>query len=230
MGLEPTQNPTIQETLEEMGEIEKEEEIIEVNDAPKRAKAEFIEEPIKKAEPNVVLPATVEESSSVPTIREADILNPNYGMDVKIEVATHVANILSNVLEKQDLVLYGLNKSNKEKGYVTVEGWNTLGTMLGITPITECVVPFQTKAKYGYKARVSLYQNAIIENGKLVSGTLLATAEAIATSAGFQKNEPDVYSMAQTRALGKVYRMALSWIMKLAGFEPTPAEEMPSYQ
>ena len=166
MGLEPTQNPTIQETLEDMGEIEKEEEIIEVNDAPKRAKAEFIEEPIKKAEPNVVLPATVEESSSVPTIREADILNPNYGMDVKIEVATHVANILSNVLEKQDLVLYGLNKSNKEKGYVTVEGWNTLGTMLGITPITECVVPFQTKAKYGYKARVSLYQNAIIENGE----------------------------------------------------------------
>ena len=36
MGLEPTQNPTIQETLEDMGEIEKEEEIIEVNDAPKR--------------------------------------------------------------------------------------------------------------------------------------------------------------------------------------------------
>ena len=27
-------------------------------------------------------------------------------------------------------------------------------------------------------------------------------------------------------AMGKAYRMAFSWIIKLAGYEPTPAEEM----
>jgi hypothetical protein len=32
--------------------------------------------------------------------------------------------------------------------------------------------------------------------------------------------------MAQTRAEGKAYRMLLSWLMKAAGFEATPAEEM----
>ena len=36
--------------------------------------------------------------------------------------------------------------------------------------------------------------------------------------------------MAQTRALGKAYRMALSWIVKMADYEPTPAEEMPRFK
>jgi hypothetical protein len=33
--------------------------------------------------------------------------------------------------------------------------------------------------------------------------------------------------MAQTRATGKACRLAFSWIMSLAGYEPTPAEEIP---
>jgi len=33
-------------------------------------------------------------------------------------------------------------------------------------------------------------------------------------------------SMAQTRAAGKVLRLLLGWVMTLAGYEPTPAEEM----
>lgn len=45
-----------------------------------------------------------------------------------------------------------------------------------------------------------------------------------------QKDRPSVYSMAQTRALGKAYRMALSWIVKMADYEPTPAEEMPRFK
>lgn len=43
-------------------------------------------------------------------------------------------------------------------------------------------------------------------------------------------SEFSIRSMAQTRATGKVYRLALSWIMKMAGFEPTPAEEMPNLE
>jgi len=33
--------------------------------------------------------------------------------------------------------------------------------------------------------------------------------------------------MAITRATGKAFRLSLSWIMQLAGFDPTPAEEIP---
>src|SRR5688572_13498615 len=32
--------------------------------------------------------------------------------------------------------------------------------------------------------------------------------------------------MAQTRATGKAFRMSIGWIMKLAGYEPTPSEEV----
>jgi hypothetical protein len=34
-------------------------------------------------------------------------------------------------------------------------------------------------------------------------------------------------SMAVTRATGKAFRLGFSWIMTLAGYEVTPAEEMP---
>ena len=32
--------------------------------------------------------------------------------------------------------------------------------------------------------------------------------------------------MAQTRAIGKAYRNVIGWVMKLAGYEATPSEEM----
>ena len=35
-----------------------------------------------------------------------------------------------------------------------------------------------------------------------------------------------IMSMAQTRAIGKAYRNCLAWIIRAAGYEPTPAEEM----
>ena len=41
-----------------------------------------------------------------------------------------------------------------------------------------------------------------------------------------QWDEYAICSMAQTRATGKAFRNLLSWIMKAAGFEATPAEEM----
>jgi hypothetical protein len=168
--------------------------------------------------------AVVDQEQHLP---DYAILNPEIQMRDKIEVAKDVANALSDVLDKQGLVKYGLNANNKKAGYVLAEGWNTLGTMLGITVVTEKVEPFtplrQRKGKreaYGYKATVSLYQN----------GNKLCTAEAVADSNGFQKDEFAIYSMAQTRAMGKAYRMALSWIVKLAGYEAAPAEEMPNYR
>jgi hypothetical protein len=41
-----------------------------------------------------------------------------------------------------------------------------------------------------------------------------------------QWDEYAILSMAQTRATGKAFRNLISWLMKAAGFEATPAEEM----
>ena len=74
--------------------------------------------------------------------------------------------------------------------------------------------------KFMYKATVSIRQG----------DTILSRASAMAERNNMQKDRPSVYSMAQTRALGKAYRMALSWIVKMADYEPTPAEEMPRFK
>lgn len=154
-------------------------------------------------------------------IRDADILNVNYNFDDKITVATKVASSLKNVIKTQGLSVEITNKKGQTNEYVTAEGWEVLGTMLGCTPYVEEVVeiPSAHKAKFCYKATVSIRQGDVV----------LSRAFAIAERNERQKDRPSVYSMAQTRALGKAYRMALSWIIKMAGYEPTPAEEMPKY-
>ena len=159
----------------------------------------------------------VDQQSNAPKIRDADILNMDYSFDDKIEVATKVAASLKNVIQSQDLAV-----KIGQSEYVTAEGWEVLGTMLGCTPYVESVeeIPVDHKHKFMYKATVSIRQG----------DTILSRASAMAERNNMQKDRPSVYSMAQTRALGKAYRMALSWIVKMADYEPTPAEEMPRFR
>lgn len=174
--------------------------------------------------------AVVDQQST--QLADYEILNPELPMSVKVGVATDVANCLSDLIKSQGLVKKGLNKKDPEAEYVLVEGWEVLGTMLGIVPITNVVDEIKNAKgrTVGYKARAYLYRNPIMENGEIIGGTLIATTEASATIEGFQKDTASMMSMAQTRALGKCYRMALSWIMKMAGYEGTPAEEMNTFR
>jgi hypothetical protein len=103
--------------------------------------------------------------------------------------------------------------------FTHVEGWSTLGAMLGIVPQEDGVVE---KDNGDFEATVSLIRvsdGAIIGRGSSIVGM----------DEKLWKNR-DRYarrSMATTRATGKAFRLGFSWIMTLAGFEPTPAEEMP---
>ena len=167
------------------------------------------------------------------TLPDYAILNPEIPMSVKVGVATNVANCLAPLVRQQGLVVKGLNTKDKEAEYVTVEGWEVLGTFLGIVPVTTIIKEVKSSKHdrtVGYVARATLYQNPIIENDEIVGGTVIARDEAQADKSGFQKDLFAIASMAQTRALGKAYRMGLSWIMKMAGFEGTPAEEMPKFR
>ena len=166
------------------------------------------------------------------TLPDNSILDPNIPMSTKIGVATNVANCLKDLVVSQGLVVTGLNPKQPEAEYVTVEGWEVLGTMLGIVPDTKIVEEMKNDKgrTIGFKARATLYQNPIIDDGKIVGGTVLSTAEAYCTRDDFQKKFFSMASMAQTRALGKAYRMALSWIIKMAGFEATYAEDMEGFR
>lgn len=154
-------------------------------------------------------------------LRECDILNVEYKFEDKIQVATDVATALSQVIESQQLYQkFGDNK------YVTVDGWNTLGTMLGCTPYVESVEDVTSIFGNGKRKNEKVFQATVsIRRGD----TVLARANSICSNTERGKENQDtyaIYSMAQTRAIGKCYRMALGWIIKMGGYSSTPAEEM----
>jgi hypothetical protein len=188
--------------------------------------------PVEKVEVINNKPTEIQVIDQESNLPDYAILNPDIPMSVKVDVATNVANTLAPLVRQQGLAVKGLNAQQPDAEYVTVEGWEVLGTMLGIVPDTKIVEEMKNdKGRViGFKARATLYQNPILDDGKIVGGTVLSTAEAYCTKDDFQKKFFSMASMAQTRALGKAYRMALSWIIKMAGFEATFAEDMPHFK
>lgn len=128
--------------------------------------------------------------------------------------ATAIADQLADVIRKKQL-------SNRIGGkeYVRVEGWTTLGALLGVIPREDDVKELDDG---GYLATVSLVR---ISDGAVVSRASAECGMDEDTWAGRPRYARR--SMAVTRATGKAARLAFSWIMALAGFEATPAEEMP---
>ena len=107
------------------------------------------------------------------------------------------------------------------KEFVNVEGWQYAGSRLGIVPIVEHVINLSNEQELKYQAKVTLYD--------LRHGTTVGAGFAICSNKESGKKfyqEFAIASMAQTRAIGKAYRNILAWIIRAAGYEPTPAEEM----
>lgn len=142
--------------------------------------------------------------------------------------ATEVVNLtspqavvkFSNDL-KQIIVDNKLYTPVKGKNFVNVEGWQIAGAFVGITPIVTNVENLSEGDCYKYRAEVKLVQYG--------SDTPIGYGVAICTNKEANKRNFDEYavcSMAQTRAISKAYRLAIGYLMKLAGYEATPAEEM----
>jgi hypothetical protein len=140
----------------------------------------------------------------------------------QIARATEIADAVSAVImQKKLFTVMGGN----EKKYVHCEGWTTMGALLGCFPrITETkeIEPGR------FLAVCEIYT---------ATGHLISRGEAEADikeqlklrSGDFKDRWNDKYavrSMAQTRATSKAFRIGFSWIMVLAGYAPTPAEEM----
>jgi hypothetical protein len=108
-----------------------------------------------------------------------------------------------------------------DKKYVHVEGWEALGAMTNHTAVIRCV----KEDKDYFEAVADLYDGS---NRVVSSGIARAYKEETLRQGGKRRWEQDyqVLSMAQTRAIGKAYRNKLAWIIRLAGYAPTPAEEM----
>lgn len=123
---------------------------------------------------------------------------------------------------KEMIVQNKLYTDIKGKNYVNVEGWQIAGAFTGTYPIVEKVeqIPTANQGEYKYRAEVSLRDK---DNNVVGYGVALCSNKEHGKT-GF--DEYAVASMAQTRAVGKAYRMKIGWLLKVAGYETTPAEEM----
>ena len=106
------------------------------------------------------------------------------------------------------------------KNYVNIEGWQYAGGNLGLIPVVEsCERLERPSNEISYKASVALYNQ----------GNIVGRGIAFCSNKEYKRRNADEYviaSMAQTRAEGKAYRLILGWLMKVAGYEATPSEEM----
>ena len=113
----------------------------------------------------------------------------------------------------------------KGKNYVNVEGWQIAGAFLGVFPVVEKVEELQSKpGEYKYRAEVSLRNK---EDKTVGYGVAICSNREPGKT---RFDEYAVASMAQTRAVGKAFRMNIGWLLKVAGYETTPAEEMDAVQ
>lgn len=127
------------------------------------------------------------------------------------ELATAVASIIN------DLKLFTVIKNKK---YVQCEGWTTMGAMLGIFPQITEVIKNNDNNYIEYVAKCEV---------RTLDGRLLSKAEASCSNREISKQTFEDYalrSMAETRAVSKTFRICLSWIIVLRGYEPIGSEEM----
>lgn len=131
--------------------------------------------------------------------------------------ATELAKPLAEVIRSQKLSV-----AIRGKEFVRVEGWTTLAVMCGCTPRE---VSTEATPDGVYIATIELVNiNTGVIIGRASAECGGPTDQMWAARPAFARR-----SMAQTRATGKACRLAFSWIMVLAGYEPGTAEEQPEF-
>jgi hypothetical protein len=141
--------------------------------------------------------------------------NPSYEL-INKDSMLQLSNELSKLIREK-----GLSSNIQGKQFVNVEGWQFAGASLGLMPIITDTKDLSNETVIKYMA--------VCEVRNINTGAVVATGIALCSNAEKTKRYFDEYailSMAQTRAIGKAYRNLLAWLMKAAGFEATPAEEM----
>jgi hypothetical protein len=140
------------------------------------------------------------------------------GPEQMVAMASRLATTLRAIVDKQHL--YATISGKK---YPQVEAWMTIGRMDNVVAQEESV----TRQEDG-----SFVASVILV--RLSDGSIVGRASAMCGSPDDRpwngRAEYNRRSMAVTRATSRAFRMQYSWIMALAGYEPTPAEEMPAHE
>lgn len=158
---------------------------------------------------NEAVPALVEE----PAVLASRAPDPM----AAIEFASQCASLLKGVLVRQQLIT-----RIQGKDHVNAEGWTLLAAMTGYSPRVAWSRKVDPGIGDGWEACVELVDSF---------GRVCSAAEAMALKdegAKWSRQEYSVRSMAQTRATSRAIRLKLGYIVTMAGYSATAAEEMPS--
>ena len=136
--------------------------------------------------------------------------------------ATEQANVLMDIVESKHLYV-----DIQGKRFLTAEAWLTILAFNNVSPreVETVAVKGANGQTFGWKATVALVDEQ--------TGVEVARASMIAGLDDFPSQgrtgtsaQRAAMSSAQTWAVSKAARIKYSWVAVLAGFSPTPAEEM----
>lgn len=140
-----------------------------------------------------------------------------YAADDPGEIMTRAvsrANVLADVIERKHLYV-----EISGKKHVFVEGWTMLATLHNLSPVLAW--SRRLEVGDGWEARTEVYA---------LDGGIRGAAECHCDRSEAKWADRDdhaIRSMAETRSTAKALRLPLGYVMALAGYSPTPAEEMP---
>jgi hypothetical protein len=143
--------------------------------------------------------------------------------------ATAIATAVGAMIEQKGMSK-ALDRRNPQRKHVQIEGWQAAGAMLGALggqalhaetiwakPITD------STGATGWEARVQIVT---------ASGIVAGVAESMCSRSENTWSNRDDYAIrgqAETRAESRAYRRATGWLISMAGYSITPAEEMPNH-
>lgn len=137
--------------------------------------------------------------------------------EIVLQEAARAAQALRDVIERKPnkVVING-------KTFLTFEDWQTLGRFYGITVAARATNYLEQGRVRGYECHAEAIR---------ADGQVIGAAQAMCMDDEQKWQDKPLYqlrSMAQTRAQAKALRGVLAWVAVLAGYNPTPAEEMDS--
>ena len=147
----------------------------------------------------------------VPTEHHTTLFQTNDPVEV-LDHARRMADALKGALDGG-----GMTMRIGRSEHVLIDGWQTLGSMLGVSPYVVWSRPLENG--HGWEARAE---------ARTVDGRVVGSGEAMVTRDERNWKRADEYairSMAQTRAMSKALRGPLGFVVTLAGRDATPAEE-----
>lgn len=157
------------------------------------------------------------ENELVPSPQQATFdLSVARPPDQVLAEAQSAARALQEVISKKSSpVIF-----NGER-YLEFEDWQTIGKFYGVTAKVVHTGYLDLGSAQGFEATAVAFHPQ--------TGMNLSSAESICMNDEKNWSFKPLYqlkSMAQTRACAKALRNVFSWVVVLAGYKPTPAEEM----